>query len=423
MALAKFYAEIGGNMPLFIIDIATSGPYYYLPSGWNTAWIAAKSAIGSRKVGVVGIGDSITAGQGSTNILTTSWWSILRSAILTANSNKLGGDHYGMIYGPASIGYNPAGTPLTVNGTKGTNYDWNYNAFNSSVSNTAAQTPFISVTPSYAVIGFDILYLDLSPGSPAWNYNIDGGSNTNVNCTGDGTAANTQLKKISITGLSAGTHTLNINAFSSGYRCNIAGITAYAANTGICFANMGSAGMGLVNGYTSSQNNLTDTTGYPPDRLALYQGYTGTTASPSALSGLSFPAQPDLGIISFGVNDAYNGTTLTQMRDSLARLVWSLRYGGNDACSIIITAMFAPDGTGTSSTTVANNDYGGGASGYRDLRAAMIQVAQAENCAFVDVHGAFGRFAVTNGWITSTSDLHPKNAGHTKIANLMSTIV
>jgi lysophospholipase L1-like esterase len=407
----------------FFVPTIPSPQYCYLPSQWDTAWKNAKATIANQKVSVVGIGDSITAGQGSTNILSASWWALLRSAILAANSNLLGGDHYGMIYGPASIGYNPAGSPLTVNGVKGTNYDWNYNAFNSSVSNTTAQTPFISVTPSYAVIGFDVLYLDLSPGSPAWTYNIDGGSNTNVVCSGDGTAANSQIKKVSITGLAAGTHTLNINAFSSGYRCNIVGVTAYAATSGLCFANMGSSGMGLVNGYTSSQNNLTDTTGYPPDRLALYQGYTGTTASPSALSGLGFPTQPDLAIIAFGVNDAYNGTTLTQMRDSIARLVWSLRYGKSDACSIVIVAMFAPDGTASTSTSVAKNDYGSGATAYRDLRAAMLQVAQAEMCAFVDVHGLFGRFVVTNGWITSTSDLHPAPAGHLKIANLLGTIV
>lgn len=407
-------------MPLFVVDMAAQSPYYYLPGNWASAWIAAKAVSVSQKVNVVGIGDSITAGTGSSNILTTSWWALLRSAILTANGNKLGGDHYSTIYGPASIGLNPSGSPLTINGVLATDFDWNYLAYNSAISNLVAKTPLVSLTPSYNVVGFDIVHLDLTPGS--WTYNVDGGSNTTVNTTGDSTAANSQVKKVSITGLTAGSHTLNINSFSASYRCNIIGITAYAANAGICFANMGEPGQGLANGY-GGNNNLTGTSSDPPDRLALYQGYTGTTASPSALSGFGFPAQPDLAIISFGVNDSYNGTTRTQMRDSLDRLVWSLRYGKNDACSIIICAMWAPDGTGATSTTITDNDYGGGAYPYRDLRAAMIEVAQAEGCAYVDVHGMMGRFGVTNGWITSTSNLHPTNAGHTKIANLLSAIM
>jgi lysophospholipase L1-like esterase len=158
--------------------------------------------------------------------------------------------------------------------------------------------------------------------------------------------------------------------------------------------------------------------------LALYQGYQGTTAAPAQLSGLGFPAQPDLAIVALGVNDASNSVAKTTFRDALDRLVWSLRYGKSDACSIIIVAQYTADGTLTTATSVANSDYTAGVTtAYRDIKAAMIEVAQAHTCALVDVHGAFGRKPVTNGWITSVSDIHPTTAGIIKTANLLNAIV
>lgn len=411
-------------MPLFFNTPASplAVPYAYLPDGWDTAWQTAKALSGTEPVAITAIGDSVTAGQGSSNILQTSWFALLRQKLLLTNT--LGGDHYGWLYGPSSTsGYNPVGTPINVPGTFGVDYDWNYLAQNSCISNLQTETPLMSVTPSYRVVGFDILYLDITPGS--WTYNVDGGANTTVTTTGNGTKAASTVKKASVTGLTLGTHTLNINSFSSSYRCNIIGVTAYASTSnGLLFANMGSSGMGLVNGYTSGDNNLATTGSFPPDRIALYQGYQGTTAAPSALTGLGFPMQPKLGILSFGINDAYNGTTGTQFRDSLMSLVMSLRFGqANNACSIIICAMWAPDGNGADSTHVQNNDYGGGASPYKDIRTAMLQVAQLQGCAYLDVHGLFGQYPVSSGLVTSTSNLHPTNLGHETIFQLVYSVL
>ena len=404
-------------MPLFPAPIP-AGQFLSLPAGWDAAWRAAKANVGSSRVNVVGIGDSILAGQNATDIMIDSWWARLRSSLLAANSNLFGGDHYDLLYS-ALYGMPTATYPLTVSSSATGYYcGFNYAAF----SNGTNVNGFVACTPPYAVNGFDILYIDFSSGS--WTYNVDGGANTTVTTIGPGNAAGATVKKVSITGLTFGTHTLNINGnTSAGNTCNILGVTAYAASSGLCFANMGWAGMGLVTGQQAN-NAISDTGKFPPDRLALYQGYQGTTASPTSLFGLGFPAQPDLAIIAFGVNDANQGVARANFRDALERLVWSLRYGKNDACSIIIAAMYTTDGTLTTSTSVANQDYTNNvATDYRDLCAAMVEVAQTQGCAYVDVHGMFGRQPVTNGWIHSTSDIHPTTSGYQKIATLLQSIL
>ena len=393
-------------------------PFLSLPAGWDTAWKAAKANAGSQRVNVVGIGDSILAGQNATDILIDSAWARLRASLLAANGNALGGDHYGLLYS-ALYGMPTATYPLTVNASATGFYcGFNYAAFSSG----ANVSGFVTCTPPYAVTGFDILYLDYATGS--WTYTVDGGSNTTVNTTGPGNAAGATVKKVSITGLALGTHTLTINGNTSGGNtCNILGVTAYAASSGLCFANMGWAGMGLVTGQ-SANNALSDTGKFPPDRLALYQGYQGTTAAPTSLSGLGFPAQPDLAIIALGVNDANQGVSRANFRDALERLVWSLRYGKNDACSVAIVAMYTTDGTLATATSVANQDYTNNvAPAYRDVCAAMVEVAQTQGCAYVDVHGLFGRQPFTNGWIHAANDIHPTPAGYQKIANLLASIL
>lgn len=400
--------------------------YMYLPYGWDNAWQAAKANVATQQVRVVGIGDSITQGWGSTDFMIDSWWAKLRAALLTANGNALGGDHYGLLYSAAfdtaTSGPTTATPPLVFGGTYNTSYGPNPSGYNYLAYNNVALTPYLTCTPPYNVTGFDIVYVDVSTGS--WTYQVDSGSTITVNTTGPGTAAGSIVKKVSITGLSAGTHTLKINCTSTSTTCNILGITAYAStSTGLAFGNMGYPGMGLVTG-SSANNALADTGQFPPDRLALYQGYQGTTASPTALSGFGFPAAPDLAIIAMGVNDGFQGVSRANFRDALDRLVWSIRYGKADAASIIIVAMWGPDGTAASSTAVTNLDYSSTMeTPYRDIRAAMLEVAQNEQCAFVDVHGFFGRKAVTNGWITSVSNIHPTPAGHLKIAQLFEAIL
>ena len=180
--------------------------------------------------------------------------------------------------------------------------------------------------------------------------------------------------------------------------------------------------MGLVTGQ-SANNALSDTGKFPVDRRSLYQGYQGTTATPTFLTGLGFPTQPDLAIIALGVN-ANQSVSKANFRDALVALVGSLRYGKSDACSIVIMPCYTADGQIASSTAVTNQDYtASAAAAYRDIKAAMLEVAQTYECAYVDIHQLFGRTPVANGWITSATNIHPTVAGYSKMANLLKSIL
>lgn len=398
--------------------------YLYLPAGWDTAWQAAKKASGSTPAVVAAIGDSITAGQNSSDIMGTSWYAKMRAAIL-AQGYTLGADYYGLLYSSAIGGLSlPNGAPVVVNGTNGTNYAVNYSAYNRMIfSATTALSSLVTCTPPYNVVGFDIIYLDYASGT--WSYQVDGGTATTVTTTGPGTGAGCMLKKVSITGLTAGSHTLAINSIGTTANvCNIIGITAYAVqSSGIRFANHGWPGLGLVNG-NATHNALADTGQFPPDRLALHQGYQGTTAAPTALSGFGFPAQPDLAIVALGINDASFGTTATQFEDNLRRLIQVLRYGKQDSCSILIIGMYTADNLVQSSTTVPSTDYTAAATaGIQELYDGMRMVAQEYGCAYASVHTMMGRTPASNGWTASATNIHPTDAGYAKIATLIGQVI
>ena len=410
------------------IALAPAPQYCYLPPGWDAAWRTAKTNVGSSRIVVTGIGDSIMQGWMASDVLTTSWWALLRSAILTANGNALSGDHYNLMLSAAAVaifgGPGTATYPFVIAGTANTNYGLDVGMYNYAAFNITAQSPFITFTTPYVCTAFDILYVDgFQAGS--WSYKVDGGSATTVTTSGSGSTSNGQIKKISVSSLSNTTHTVVINSLDANFgSCIIGGITTYKSTTGVTFANMGWPGMGLITGSQANNNLFSGTNATPIDRVALYQGYTGTVASPTALSGFGFPTQPDLAIIALGVNDASASVTRANFRDGLDRLVWSLRYGKSDACSILLLANWGPDGTLGTSSTITNQDQTANSwTAYRDLRAAMLEVAQAEECAYVDIHGFFGRKPVTNGWINSATDIHPTTSGHSKIETLLSALV
>jgi hypothetical protein len=396
--------------------------YCLLPVGWDAGWRLAKAQRGSRLVTITGIGDSIMAGQGSTDPMRDSFWALLRAGLLARDGGQLGGDHYGWSYNPG-LGLATAVPPLVLAGVATTDWTTYYAGYTLGVFQAAKpNAPFVTFTAPYAVTGFEIVFLDYAAGT--WTYQVDGGAAQTVTCVSAGSVVTCTVRKQVISGLAPGMHTLTINALGSTANiCNILGVSSLCSGVGLAFANCSLPGYGLVTGF-ALHASLSDTGAFPYDKRALYQGYMGPTAAPTALTGFGFPTQPDLAIVALGVNDAGQSVTRAAFRDALLALVYSLRYGRGDGGSIVLLAPYMPDGVLSTATSVTDQDITFEAvTAYRDIKAAMLEVAQTCGCAFVDVQRMFGRTPVTNGWVTSVSDLHPTPAGHLKIANLLSSIL
>lgn len=407
--------------------IVNMSEQYYLPYGWNVSWARAISNVMNNQVNVLGIGDSITQGWGSSDVLQTSWWALLRQSLINRYIYH-SGDFYSLMLSSQAVstfgGPGTATYPYVMTGTINTNFGIFTGIYNYGVFNDTAQPNVLTFTSLYACTAMDIIYINgFQAGS--WTYAVDGGTPVTVNTSGSGNPASGALTRISITGLTNNIHKIAISSLDANFgSMAIGGVIAYKSKVnGIEFANMGWPGMGLVLG-SQANNNLSDNGSMPIDRLAIYQGFTGTTATPTTLTGFGFPAQPDLAIIALGVNDASAGVTVAQYTTSLTNLIYSIRFGKHDATSIIIMGMWGPDGKAASSTTVTNTDYTGTATpSYALLRQAMLQVAQIFGCAYIDIYSSFGRYPVTNGLITSVTDLHPTNLGHSIIANLVNNIL
>lgn len=354
--------------------------------------------------------------------MSSTWFPQIRSQLL-GQGLYLSGDHYGIAYTSVEASINTYGItnpPVTLHGTPGGDYDAFTGAYNKIIGNINALTPLVSCTPGYHVTGFDIIYVDYTS-TGSWSYNVDGGSNTTVTCTGADTSAGAVVKKVQIRGLTSGTHTLNINSGAVANSILFAGITCYAStSSGIVFANLGWPAVGIAGG----SMYMTDSSFSPPDRLALYQGYTGTTASPTALSGFGVPMQPDLAICGFVINDAFQVASLADFENATRRMVHSLRYGKSDACSILFLGPYVFNSNAASSTVIAASDgTGSTVPGIQEYYDCLRQVAQEYCCAYASIHTAFGQKPVTNGWVVSTSNFHPSDSGHTKMASLIGSVL
>lgn len=396
--------------------------YFYLPDGWNDTWVAAKANNANTPAWLTGIGDSVMIGQNASNYLTKSFFSLLRTNLLTKYS--LYGDFYSMdnTSNWGNVNASSPSFPIVVNAVSPST---TYAVFGRTISfGSNLAFPAVTFTTPYACTQVDIYYVDYASGT--WGYNVDGGSTTIVTNTGPGTAAGAIVKKVSLTGLSNTTHTIQVGGAGASQNANVplfAGFACYSnPAAGVGFANMGVNGMGIFTG-AQTNNNLSDQNKWPVDRVALYQGYQGTTASPTAQSGFGFPTQPALAIIQFNINDIVNGTTETNFKEGYRRLIHALRYGYKN-CSILFHIPWLADGDVASSTIVTSTDYTAGQyPTYRDMIRWIYELAFAYKCAILNTHAKWGVIPVTDGNVHSATDIHPTDQGYADVANDLNTIL
>ena len=254
----------------------------------------------------------------------------------------------------------------------------------------------------------DIVYCDYAAGT--WTYTVDGGSAVTVTNTGYAIGL-VQLKKVTITGLSAGsTHTIVIGGASAGLSSMLSGATCYTGTNGIGFARLAFPSMTATAwitpaGSTTSQQLASS---FPDNKDALLAGL-----STAQFSG--FPLQPSLAIVGLGANDAGWATHPDIFRLALVRLINALRRG-TDNCSIMFVAYSQSGG-------IVNDDGAYGKPGLLPRYKSIIRSTAAEyRCAFVDVDSKWGQTALTKGF-RLTTDIHPTAAGHTDIKNLIMGVI
>lgn len=134
---------------------------------------------------------------------------------------------------------------------------------------------------------------------------------------------------------------------------------------------------------------------------------SGRPAAHERLDKHVFAQQPDLLIVSYGINDARSGTPLAFFRSELARLVWRVRE--RIAPLIVLLGPYY------------NFDFTGHGEkwGHADLplfyrfNEAVAAVASEEGCLFVDVLQASGE----TDWMVHYDGVHANDLGHRIIAN------
>lgn len=396
-ALVSFAA---GTKQVFITVPAQkmSSKFIYEPDGWNDNWNAAKAGIASTPASLLVIGDSVSQGAVASNWMTTSWPQLLKTYLL--NTYAESAEFYITSHDAAVV------TALggTFNGTapfsslataRALNGGFGYGGI---VYNTGtAVSAYITFVTPYACTDIDIIHLDFTAGT--WKYAIDGGSLVTVTNT-----ATQYQKRIQLTGLSNAVHTITMGYQSAAAVCIPLGLTAFKSRTaGLQF--------GLMSVFGEALEYWQSTGDSPADLIAALQG------NGAATTGFGFPTQPNLAIIELGINDCSIAQTTALYFDGLRRMVQALRRG-NANCSIIILAPCNPD-TVNSDQTSGNFTN---SANYAQFLQQMRMIADLYNCAFVNIHAAWGETPVTQAFMGSGQP-HPNDAGHANIAAYIESII
>ena len=384
--------------------------FCYLPDGWDDCWKAAKAASGSTPAWITSFGDSVSQGANSSDKINKSFFGLIQANL--ANSYSLFGNFFTPL-DSAAFDSGFTGTPPFVWNNTGNGFYLNTHGYNKYYDYNSSTSGYdLTFTTPYACTAVDILYADLNSGT--FNYNVDSGSDVTITCTG---SIGSQIKRISITGLANTTHTINIGKESTSAIELIVGCACYAnPSKGIGFARLAYNAANL-NDYVNSTN--TSDPWPTEDRILLFSGVNPQGPYPITVGNtvFGFPTQPHLAIIEFGINDCTNQISIGTFQGILRRFILSLRRGQPNA-SIIILAPSFPDNvysdvTSGSSQYVSNWDF---------FLMAMYQMAQAYNCAFVNIDQKWGGYGYTKGF-QLVNNLHPTDAGHADIANVLNAIV
>ncbi|MGW0920076.1 glycosyl hydrolase family 28-related protein [Streptomyces sp. NPDC002755] len=360
---------------------------------WKTARDAAKAGTGKASIAVVG--GSATVGFYASNLVTKNWPALLAATLQTAYGDGGSGFTSSMLSANGIAGqdsaaitaWTTAGNLVTQSGTWTTGGyaagpGWGY---------TYASTNGAYLT--FAVRGstVNIYTLGADGSRPTWAYSIDGGAETTVT---DSATTGLAILKRTITGLSAGAHTVRVRHTGTGGQylsvCGVGGENA----SGLILNNFGRKNA------TAADYNAT-----------LRAGWNG---------GPSYPA--DLVVYAVSVEDVTNGTSADDWAAQARQHLANIRDGGSL--------------TGASDIAIVLPHIGAADLGwrYQDYVDRAHSLARGFDAALIDLW-ALGR----NSWnywnslgywgssaspgTTGTDAVHLSDAGHTYTAAVINTLL
>ncbi|MYX14378.1 hypothetical protein GTY67_13325 [Streptomyces sp. SID8374] len=360
----------------------------YVPDGWGKFWRAKRDAAGTGKARIIAVGDSVTKGYYCSDLVSKSYVGILRTALQSAYGDG-GSGLYSVNRTPAIIGAKPEAIAAwqanqsiaTTTGTWTDTVLW-YGPGISSIYATAAATATFTVRGStikiYTLAG-------VNTPNAGYTYAIDGAAAVAVADPGLSSAS---VRTQTITGLSAGTHTVVISYNgSAGARLQLIGV-AGERDTGVIVDNAGRSGAQTSHYFVSGTGNT------------LWHG------------GTSQPA--DLVIYALGLNDANQNVTLDAWAANVYSTLNTIKGTGTGATDLLLVMQHRGNFAGT-----IYSQYGARMRGIaEEYGAALVNLwpMGQNNYAYWQGLGYWGDQA-TPGAAGSSDSVHPSDAGHAYIAS------
>ena len=415
-------------------------PWITLPDNWyDGPWFTAKTAGFASPAWILFDGDSITNGLNPelAGYLATGWPDQLRSQILSATGAQVYGDFYAIWAYTQGVGGGDAaneGFPTLLSSE--TQYEGGFGScLTPSSSNAWFQIISTGNIPGWTggnVTGFDLVYYDY--GSCTWGFTIDSGEGSPtptvsgatwngsmwvVTNTGGGQTSG-NVKKVTVSGLTAGTHAIEYGQVNSAGNMMILGISIYTGDAGgIGFVRSAYSGRRAVDSATPAGANAGYSgtlTAFPNDRAALWSGYGPTNATAQITpTPFGFPTQPTLAFIGYGVNDCACWVSPDAYSEAVERKIIAVRRGVANA-NIALVAFCYPD------VNNSDNDVAGNGKHYSRWKRATADLAASYNCAFIDIDSKWGGTPVGQGFMSS-GNIHPNAAGHIDIATSIAGIL
>jgi lysophospholipase L1-like esterase len=377
---AKTEAEISKNiadLQAAVNPAPVAKVYNTVNFGYNleNTLLKFKSSLAKRNsqiVKIACIGDSITEGYWSG----MNWDRAYPVQLRKLMQSKYGGQDEGFVTVYSDDGrWTQTGTGWATSGSKGLG-----------AGQRSSATSGDKLTFTFTGVAVDIVYSKNTDGGTC-AVKIDGVDKTALNCNG---SAEVYAQTQNYTGLTSGSHTLEIYAPTDGKKVYVEG--AYVKTVG-------------------------DTAGIRVDRRARSGSYTGDWISQLMLD--TFSTQPaDLFFLALGINDCGASRTPDSMKTNLQTIITKLKTVGN---VVLIPMMQANE---VADTRFVN---------WKDYVTKYYELADENNIGLIDVYKLFGSayqpaqqyglFGINGGNGEGGDTIHPSARGHQMIADTIFKLI